>query len=904
MASFVSKPATFNPYIQQLPIDAMVQVGTQKQSMYNQGIQKIQSQIDNVAGLDIMKDSDKQYLQSKMNSLGDNLKLVAAGDFSDFQLANSVGGMVSQVGKDPNIINAVNSTAKIREGYQLMEEDRTSGNYAPNNQRDFMEQVSSYLDNGEVGQTFSGNYSPFVDVNQHLFDIAKEVGIDETIAQQLWETDSKGNIVTDVNGMPKWNPIMAEKHLKGKNPAKILRAFQTALTSADYNQLAIDGKYKYEGLSQEGLVDLISGSYNSNINKIDSRINDLKVALFKETSKNVKDEGKINSISDQIEYFSNQRLQFERGMENDLQLIDRDPSAVRSNLYINNYLGNMASSLSEMTEETTYSVSPQFEVSMRINEFYRNLERDRTKDQQWYADYQLRASNNELAWMKFRSEDQQGNGPDDVLYEPFDIESDKFAIKSAVENDFQMGTQKFNDINKSITLEMYKSSGLVKRGNELASAFDARVNNEMKQEAAARGMSLEDFYAQFASKQIEEWKLSKGGVPLQFQDLVDEQFKLSKDLMVQANKMEAIKNAAMDIAYSQGLNIPTPEDIQKNIYPVDVSINGRNIRVPSNDIVDFIIYNDKSVFSSNEKAKQSDNAYKRLKDKYGIDFDAVYDRLYDSLYEGLPSAASYKGGFVNSPRPNSEFKQAIDYYSKYDFDKLSEIEAQLYIDEGTIPQRQSVPLMKGKVNDQDFRNRLGSIINIYENNLTGTKGVSTQKLIDIALSDGSKMAKVIATPGVSKYTSTKYTLLLQGEGEEAYPLGITEDDYRYLTGREGLRYQGTPSVIQQVQQYGTSALNGSNGVKDAWYDSSQFVGIKGVDYQIVGNYVKNHGNPNELIFEMYKIGKDKEGKQTVSIIQLDKKFPIQLGDGAWNNELDEVPREITPELIQLLENRK
>ena len=48
MASYTDAITQFNPYVEQLPVDAMVKVGTQKQAMYEQGVQKIQSQIDHL----------------------------------------------------------------------------------------------------------------------------------------------------------------------------------------------------------------------------------------------------------------------------------------------------------------------------------------------------------------------------------------------------------------------------------------------------------------------------------------------------------------------------------------------------------------------------------------------------------------------------------------------------------------------------------------------------------------------------------------------------------------------------------------------------------------------------------------------------------------------------------------
>ena len=65
MASY-KDPAnlTFNPYVQKRPVEAMMKVGVYKQQRYDDGVEKIQERIDNIAGLDVVRDVDKQYLQS------------------------------------------------------------------------------------------------------------------------------------------------------------------------------------------------------------------------------------------------------------------------------------------------------------------------------------------------------------------------------------------------------------------------------------------------------------------------------------------------------------------------------------------------------------------------------------------------------------------------------------------------------------------------------------------------------------------------------------------------------------------------------------------------------------------------------------------------------------------------
>src|SRR5688572_1335985 len=109
------------PYVEQFPVEAAVTVGRFKQAQYDQGVQRINQQIENVAGIDVVRDIDKQYLQSKLNDLGTKLKSVAAGDFSQYQLVNSVGGMITDVSRDKNVQSAASSTAHYRKQIEKMQ---------------------------------------------------------------------------------------------------------------------------------------------------------------------------------------------------------------------------------------------------------------------------------------------------------------------------------------------------------------------------------------------------------------------------------------------------------------------------------------------------------------------------------------------------------------------------------------------------------------------------------------------------------------------------------------------------------------------------------------------------------------------------------------------------------------
>ena len=179
MAGFSeNSPIQFSQYIPEINNDLALKVGMAKQQQYEQGIQRIQSTIDNVAGLDVYRDVDKQYLQSKLNELGNNLKWVGAGDFSDFQLVNSVNGMTNQLAKDQNVLNAVSSTAKIKKDQAFMEEERKNGKLHKNNEIYYNDSLSDYLSSKKIGEVFNGKYQTYTDYQKKWRDIKKELDED------------------------------------------------------------------------------------------------------------------------------------------------------------------------------------------------------------------------------------------------------------------------------------------------------------------------------------------------------------------------------------------------------------------------------------------------------------------------------------------------------------------------------------------------------------------------------------------------------------------------------------------------------------------------------------------------------------------------------------------------------
>lgn len=364
MASFTDLIPQFNPYIQQLPVEAMVTVGMEKQKRYDEGLQKIQSQIQNVAGLDIYRDTDKVYLQSKLNELGNNLKTVAAGDFSNFQLVNSVSGMTNQVGKDPIIQNAVNSTAKLRRELSSMEEYKKKGKSDKNNEEFFMDKiVRPYLD-GPLDASFSGAYSPYTDIMGLISENIKAAGIDKSVVQQMYQTDNQGRLIFGKNGEPIPARTMTEVETSS-NMRQVKSIVENVLSRGDVqNQLSIDGWANTRGVSAQSVIDNYRVEYGKRIGDADSDMLELNTLLTGKMSagERMTLEEKLNGLKDAKQKYKDQYLALG-------DLAQSNPDAFKQAYYKTNYENNL------LEQFTKYEKSEK------------NLKSPLTEQLNWEADY-------------------------------------------------------------------------------------------------------------------------------------------------------------------------------------------------------------------------------------------------------------------------------------------------------------------------------------------------------------------------------------------------------------------------------------------------------------------------------------------------------------------------------------
>lgn len=358
MASWTDAITQFNPYVSTLPVEAMVKVGMEKQKRYDEGYAKIQSQIDQVAGLDIYKDVDKNYLQSKLNELGGKLQTFAASDFSNYQLVNSVAGMAKQVAADETVQKAVSSTAWYKKQKQLQETLKKEGKSGESNDWLFNQEVNKWINDPKAGATFSASYSSYTNWRKNSLDVIKSLTKDETITDEAFTTK-----INPKTGKPELviTDAIVRKKMAGISPEKIQQALLTGLTPNDFRQMEIDGRYSYSNVDNESFMKDVNDRYSTNIKFYSDQKTVLENAKTSTNSvvEKKKLDDQISSLDKTINNIQKEYNSVTKTFQNG------DVESAKARLFTIDSLNGFSKAFSHTETSLTYENSPIADMQMR-----------------------------------------------------------------------------------------------------------------------------------------------------------------------------------------------------------------------------------------------------------------------------------------------------------------------------------------------------------------------------------------------------------------------------------------------------------------------------------------------------------------------------------------------------------
>lgn len=403
MASFTDELVGFNPYIPQIPVDDYVRVGMIKQQQYNEGVQKVQTYIDSVAGMDVVKPEQKEYLQQRVGQLQGEVSKIVSQDFSNQQLVNSVGNLTNKIAGDPIVQNAVLSTQRYRAGLADMKEANDKGLNSPSNEFVFNQSVQKWLGDKDVKSTFNGQYEKYTDTKKPILEAINALKPGANITDIPYETDAAGNYVLDQNGDRKIAYATLREKLEGVSEGRVKQAIEASVTPQMKRQFQIDGMYNYRGLDKSGLKKMTDDSYNNRLGKV----NDILEGLTTQLNTAQNSDADKDRIQRQITAYQGAAKDLQSKYTDDVHFLDQNPDAYKGELHYQDEIAKYTLGYSWSKHSLTYENNPLFNGVMK--EKAQNLNYDKFREMTNYHQNLLGLKGQELG-LKMRDLDIKEEG--------------------------------------------------------------------------------------------------------------------------------------------------------------------------------------------------------------------------------------------------------------------------------------------------------------------------------------------------------------------------------------------------------------------------------------------------------------------------------------------------------------
>lgn len=816
MASFTDIIPQFNPYIQQLPVEAMVTVGMEKQKRYDEGIQRIQSQINDVAGLDIYRDVDRSYLQSKLNELGNNLKIVAAGDFSNYQLVNSTGGMVTQISKDAIVQNAVKSTSRLRKELASMEEYRKKGKSDKNNEEFFMDKiVKPYLNagikdaNGDL-VSFSGEFTPYTDITALINENIKSAGLDKTVVQQMYKTDNEGRLLFDPKTkLPIPAKIMTEVEIS-TNAKQVRAIVENVLSRGDVQeQLNIDGWANTRGVSAQSIVDKYKVEYDKKIADIDDDILQLNTLLTGRM-----DPTERATLQDKLKEYIIEKQKYKDQYSTLNSLVTTDPDRLKQYYYKTNYENNLLDQFikyekieknlkSPLTEQLNWEADYAFKERKEAFDQNMAVRKQNLEELKFHADYEFDPITGK--WNKKPKPKKPGEDGE-LIRLTADVSGEENRTATQRQEAQVRGIEQSNTENglNLVYNYLYKvNDGKDKNGQPLTKAGVIRaVDNWAKANNETRDQFLTRWILNLDNRAKEN------GITMSASDT--EAIRNFKTNHNNYTTLIALGKIADDEAFAAtGINLA---DYTRPLNPLNVKLkDGRSITISREDVLDYML-----LIKNDDKGAED-----RIIAKYGSLRDFPLNTykagsLSDKEYENRRNLQKMSGMFSIYTKDWDKFKQA----AKIKNDFLARV---INTDEVFSFGKEDEKGMKAA------KNR----VNTFISSASSLSGINYDKSNALAaLADAGSKVSFKASAPFEEGGQWKGTVVITTDKGQVIEVNVpVQKDFEQLTGATFNPYRFNPLRARaQVSKFGSTNLGGFTTDKRSWESASigseNFIGMK------------------------------------------------------------------------------
>lgn len=287
-------------YISSLPSEDLIKVALYKQQMFDEGVNKVQTQVDSYAQLrnDIYTPIEQKYFDETMTNLVKSVNDSAGIDFSKKANVQAVLGIGKPLERDTNIINAIQNGKEIKKRYQTLSEvdqDKRS----TTNDWAYTNDIDNYLKANKLGMSVQKNkqYEEYVDISEMVVDLVKELS---PLEQEQF--------IGKIDGTPQgYLEVLTKQGFDQTQLANRIKGMLNTDPKAA-RQLQIDTEYYYNRMGPERAYQAYVGDQTEKAAVITDRVQktEQQLATLKQSNRNINSPSintDIKKLENELKFF-------------------------------------------------------------------------------------------------------------------------------------------------------------------------------------------------------------------------------------------------------------------------------------------------------------------------------------------------------------------------------------------------------------------------------------------------------------------------------------------------------------------------------------------------------------------------------------------------------------------------
>jgi len=714
-------------------------------------------------------------------------------------MVNSVTGMTNQVAKDKGIQNGVASAAKYRKEIASMEAAEKEGKSSVANRWVFGQDSSSWINSDDVNESFNVKYQPYVDVNKKWMETMKSLHSDLQEQDIPYERNNDGSI-----NYGKTAAAMQRISRETVSAGKIANALSAAMTPDELNQLNIDGRYTFRGVTPDALAKNAEAKFSTQIKDNNDRIRELQGLAQLSAS----DPEKQKKAKDAIENIKLQNSELQKNYENEVSLISSNLEGAKGMIYKNGAVAQFATANAWEHNKSNLLSNPVLEAE--------HWEKDYAMDKAKYA-LDVKKQN----WSEYMDKAKYDLDVQKELREAKKLNIELYGMGSEFTSYGGVSTKIKNPLvamkDDAASYSAAASAGIV----EMVKAMPGTSSTQIKQ-------ALTKFQAGDPNW-FKVGQDSKSIIPLTLQSKAKE--------IISNRKSAARLNTAIKQSEAEVENSPEMRQINaqiaasvKGLPVLNSTVGGKKTTYSQKEIVDYL---NKKLDPANATYNVGGGAFmtpskgaQQERNKGLTNREIQLQNLLDNTQIGREVANRYRRATGGTMMQTAEKRKSL-------------MEASLLKKAGTyLPTMESITISSehGGVARNAWQGVVNTALFPYAPETAGGKGGGTEELGSeeyakakawVTGKDKENIAYAIVRQGANK-TFVQMTL----NGEDVL-VPIAKDDVSKLPNRGGsTNISPMHRDVIDAQQIGNGSTNPTGKFEDSYFDNTNIGGISlnvGVD---------------------------------------------------------------------------